>query len=302
MLLRPWAALLIALAACATTDPGPGEWEAPSPRFANLRRAAQYPWTDDGHCVVHEAANEWPVLAERCYHALDRDRVKFRDVTGKCAVASTGAAAAATGVGLCLFASPAVAVGAVIVIGTVVVAVVIKESLDAYERSASRERGNRKAQTRPSSEQEPVANTEPKPEGLGRDWLPPIPSDPSESPECKPVPVPHAGKDVPHNECADTFPPNRYPGMDVVVNGIRFDALQVGVRVLWEIKTHRFDTYKDFIRDQEIEKEIEQLRDERRAARACGYDFVVGVSTQAHRDALLVVDPALKIVVTGCKR
>ncbi|KFE66661.1 hypothetical protein DB31_8875 [Hyalangium minutum] len=114
--------------------------------------------------------------------------------------------------------------------------------------------------------------------------------------------MPHAGEDAPHNECADKFPPNRYPGMDVLVAGMRFDALQVGVRVLWEIKTHRFDTYNDFVRDQEIEKEIEQLHKELNAASACGYDFVVGVSTQAHKQALLDRDPELKIVVTGCPR
>jgi len=121
-------------------------------------------------------------------------------------------------------------------------------------------------------------------------------------PECQPILVPHAGGDVPHNECADKFPPNRYPGMDVFVGGERFDALQVGVRVLWEIKTHRFDTYADFIRGREILKELEQIEEEQDAAAACGYDFVVGVSTQAHKDALLKVLPSLKIVVTGCKR
>jgi hypothetical protein len=304
--------LLLLLSACATMDaspgeweaPRPGEWEAPRPRYANLQRAAQYPWTDDGHCVVREASNEWPILAERCFHALDRDRVRFRDVTRRCAVASAPAAAAAVpmGVALCVFASPVVVTGAVIVIGTVVVAVAIKEGMDAYERNASRERAKRTAQTRPSSEQEPVANREPTPRGLGRDWLPPISSDPTERPECRPVPVRHAGEDVPHNECADKFPPNRYPGMDVFVGGVRFDALQVGVRVLWEIKTHRFDTYPEFIRGREILKELEQIEKEQDAAAACGYDFVVGVSTQAHKDALLKVLPSLKIVVTGCKR
>jgi hypothetical protein len=295
--------LLLVLSACATLEPGTGEWEEPNPRLANLQRAAQYPWTDDGHCVAREASNEWPILAERCFHALDHDRVKFRDVTGKCAVASASAAAVGAGVGLCVFASPAVVAGAVIVIGAVVVAVAIKEGLDAYERSASRERGRPKTQTRPSSEQEPVANREPTPRGLGRDWLPPVTSDSTERrPECESVPVPRATKDAPHNECADTFPPNRYPGMDVRVNGIRFDALQVGARVLWEIKTHRFDTYNDFIRDQEIAKEYEQIKKERDAAAACGYGFVIGVSTQAHKDALLQRNRTLNIVVTGCKR
>jgi hypothetical protein len=90
--------------------------------------------------------------------------------------------------------------------------------------------------------------------------------------------------------------------MDVRVDGIRFDALQVGVRVLWEIKTHQFDTYNDFIREQEIAKEYEQIKKERDAAAACGYGFVIGVSTQSHKDALLQRNRTLNIVVTGCKR
>ncbi len=304
MLLRACVALLMLLSACATMDPGPGEMEEPSPRYANLQRAAEYPWTDDGHCVVREASTEWPILAERCFHALDHDRVRFRDVTGRCAVASAPAAAAAVpiGVALCVFASPVVVTGAVIVIGTVVVAVAIKEGLNAYERNVSRERARRKAQTQTSSEQEPVANREPKPEGLGRDRLPPISSDPSKRPECQPIPVPHAGKDDPHNECADRFPPNRYPGMDVLVGGVRFDALQVGVRVLWEIKTHQFDSYNAFIRRREIEKELDQIEKEQDAAAACGYGYVIGVSAQAHKGALLEADSSLNVVVTGCKR
>ena len=87
--------LLLLLSACATMDPIPRELENPSPRFANLQRAAQFPWTDDGHCVVREASNEWPILAERCFHALDRDRVRFRDVNRRCAVAYADAAAPA---------------------------------------------------------------------------------------------------------------------------------------------------------------------------------------------------------------
>ncbi len=187
-------------------------------------------------------------------------------------------------------------------IGAVVVATAIQEGINTYQRNAARERAKAKTQTRPSSKQEPVTKREPKPEGLGRDWLPPVSSDPTERPECRPVPVRHAGEDVPHNECADKFPPNRYPGMDVLVGGVRFDALQVGVRVLWEIKTHRFDTYTAFIRERTILEQVPLLREERDIAEACGYGFVVGVSTQAHKTALLREDPTLPIVVTGCKR
>ncbi len=166
----------------------------------------------------------------------------------------------------------------------------IKEALDAYERRGS---------------SSPTTNRKPKPEPSGQDWFPPVPTEPLERerrPECRPVPVPHAGKDDSHNECADKFPPNRYPGMDVLVGGERFDALQIGVRVLWEIKTHQFDTYNDYVREREIEREIKQLNRERKAAAACGYGFVIGVSTQAHKDALLQEDQSLNVVITGCKR
>jgi hypothetical protein len=110
----------------------------------------------------------------------------------------------------------------------------------------------------------------------GNRRAPPAPGTTVRRPECEPIPVPHAGEDAPHNECADRFPPNRYPGMDVLVGGKRFDALQVGVRVLWEIKTHQPE--------------------------ACGYGFVVGVSCAAHKAALEAQDRLLNIVVTGCKR
>jgi hypothetical protein len=207
------------------------------------------------------------------------------------------------GIGLCVLAAPEIVAGTVIVLGVVVVGVVIKEALDAYElRGNSREEVNPAPQTK-SGPQEPSANRKPKPEPSGQDWFPPVPTDSNpRRPECEPIPVRHAGEDAPHNECADKFPPNRYPGMDVFVNGERFDALQVGVRVLWEIKTHRFDTYSGFIRRREVEKELEQIQRERTAAAACGYDFVIGVSTQAHKDALIEADFSLNVVVTGCKR
>jgi uncharacterized protein DUF6310 len=291
--------LLILLSACATMDPSPGELESPSPRLANLQRAALYPWTDDGQCVVREASNEWPILAERCFHALERDRMRFRDVSKRCAVAQADAAAPAV-VALCIFAAPEIVVGAVVVIGAVVVAAAIQDGIDAYQRHASRERA--KFKTQPTPAKEPSANQTPEPKGSPTGDIFPVPDSEPRRPECEAIPVPRASKDAPHNECADKFPPNRYPGMDVSVGGIRFDALQVRVRVLWEIKTHQFDKYNAFVQEMEIKKELKQLRKERDIALACGYDFAVGVSTQEHRAALLFEEPTLNIVVTGCKR
>ncbi|ATB51208.1 DUF6310 domain-containing protein [Corallococcus macrosporus] len=302
MRLRACVALLLFLSACATSSSNPQGRAARSQRVANLQRAATLPWADGGRCVVREASNEWAVLVERCYHALDHDRIEFRDVTGRCAVASAGAAA--IGLGVCILIAPEIVIGAVIVAGTVAVAVAIKEELDAHRR-ASRERARREAQTRPSNAQERLVRREPTPEPSAQDWFPPVPAEPLERerrPECRPIPVPRASKDAPHNECADMFPPNRYPGMDVSVGGIRFDALQAGGRVLWEIKTHRFDRYNAFVREIEIRKELKQVRKEHAIAVACGYDFVIGVSTQAHKDALLREAPFLNIVVTGCTR
>ena len=308
---RPCIALLFLLSACATMDPSlgeledpsPEEWVDPGPTLANLQRAALYPWTDDGHCVVREASNEWPILAERCFYALERDRVRFRDVERKCAVASAPAAAAAVpvGVALCIFASPAIVTGAVVVIGAVVVAAAIQEGINTYQRNAARERA--KLKTQPTTAKEPLANQTPKPKGSPTGDIFPLPTDsPTDRLKCEPIPVPRASKDAPHNACADKFPPNRYPGMDVSVGGVRFDALQVGVRVLWEIKTHQFDKYNSFVQEMEIKKELKQIQTERAIAVACGYDFVIGVSTQAHKDALLDQDRTLHIVVTGCTR
>ncbi len=307
MRLRACFALLLFLSACTTTPPSPTQPAARDPRLANLQRAAKLPWTDGGRCAVREAFEPWPELAERCFHALDHDRIEFHDTTGRCAVASAGAAA--LGVGVCVLAAPEIVVGAVIVAGVVVVGFAIKEALDAYALDMGPPEVRPVPETRSVPETgpappKPAPKKRPRPEPKGPDFPPVGPTEVTERDRhrCEPVPVPHEGKDDAHNRCADQFPPNRYPGMDVLVGGVSFDALQVGVRVLWEIKTHQFETYPDFIQDKEIDKEMKQLDKERKAAAACGYDFIIGVSTDAHKLALLKRDSTFKIVVTGCKR
>lgn len=201
------------------------------------------------------------------------------------------------GVALCVFASPAVVTGAVIVIGTVVAAVAIKEALDAYELSASHESVRRNAQTRHSSAQDPVSNNAPTSRDLGRDWLPPESSDPSERPECKPFPGPPRGGNEPHNECANKVPGNNFPGQNVFVNGKHFDALTLATRTLWEVKTDNFDKHEPRSQEFFIRVKLPELRREKRLAEACGYNFAIGVRSKAHLFALRSADPSLTVVL-----
>ena len=174
--------LLLLLAACATTGPRPGEPVAHNPRITNLQRAAALPWRDDGRCVVQEAPRPWPVVVERCFHALDTSRVRFNDTEGQCPVASAGTMAVPAVVGICLLSQPYLVVGTVVVIGVVVVAVVIAEELEAHARRASRERAWTESQTRPSNKQETLAHRKPKPKGeptseeRPEPFIPPIPT------------------------------------------------------------------------------------------------------------------------------
>jgi hypothetical protein len=298
MLQRSCIVLLLLLSACATTEPSQRESLAPDPRIANLQRAARLPWTDDGHCVVREASNEWPVLAEKCYHVLDHDKVRLRDVTGRCAVASAGAAA--VGLGLCVLAAPEIIVGAIIITGVVVVAVAITEELEAYKRSSSRARGAPETQARPSTKQESSEKQTPNPEGtqLGRDWVPPLSGEPEEHrPECRPIPGPPRGGNDPHNACADKITGNSFPGFNVLVNGKHFDALVLATRTLWEVKTDNFDIHSPHSQRFFARVKLPEIRREKRLAEECGYQFVVGVKSPAHKAALLALDPDLTIVV-----
>ncbi len=261
------------------------------------------PWTDGGRCAVQEASEPWPVLAERCFHALDHDRIEFHDTTGRCAVASAGAAA--VGLGVCVLAAPELVVGAVIVAGVVVVGFAIKEALDAYELSRGRPEVRPAPETRPVTETtpaplEPSSEQKPKPGPKGLDFPPIGPIEVTERgrrPECKPVPVPHLGGNDPHNKCADLMPNNSFPGWDVFVNGKNFDALQLATRTLWDVKTDDFEKQPPRSQDFFVRIKLPELKRERALAEACGYDFVIGVRSRAHKQALFRADPTLKVVI-----
>jgi hypothetical protein len=243
-------------------------------------------------------------VVERCFPALDHDRIEFHDSTGRCAVASAGAAA--VGLGVCVLAAPEIVVGAVIVAGVVVVGFTIKEALDAYELKWAEPEDARPApETRPVPEtkpapQEPSPKQRPKPEPKGPDFPPLGPTETSERERhrrCEPIPVPHRGGDDTHDKCADKIPNNSFPGWDVLVNGKNFDALQLATRTLWDIKTDDFD--KQPLRSQRffVRMKLPELRREAKLARECGYEFIIGVRSTAHKAVLSEEDPTLKVVV-----
>jgi hypothetical protein len=109
--------------------------------------------------------------------------------------------------------------------------------------------------------------------------------------------VPHRGGDDDHNKCADKIPNNSFPGWDVFVNGKNFDVLQLATRTLWEVKTDDFGKHSPRSRRFLAEVKLPELRHEKMLAEACGYNFVVGVRSPAHKDVLLELDPDLTVVV-----
>ncbi|HZH78164.1 MAG TPA: DUF6310 domain-containing protein [Archangium sp.] len=195
--------------------------------------------------------------------------------------------------------------GAVIVAGVVVVGFAIKEALDAYELSRGRSEVKPTPETQPVPEptpapQESSPKKRPKPEPKGPDFPPVGPTEVTERdrrPECKPVPVPHMGGHDPHNNCADLMPNNSFLGWDVLVNGKAFDALQLATRTLWDVKTDDFEKQPPRSQDFFVRVKLPELKRERALAEACGYDFVIGVRSRAHKLALFRADPTLKVVI-----
>nr|WP_269770167.1 DUF6310 domain-containing protein [Cystobacter fuscus] len=69
------------------------------------------------------------------------------------------------------------------------------------------------------------------------------------------------------------------------------------------VKTDNFDTYPEALREFVIRDQLAKLRIERDLARACGFDFRVGVRSKAHKEALEEADPTfdgLIVVMNWC--
>jgi len=118
-----------------------------------------------------------------------------------------------------------------------------------------------------------------------------------DDPRCKPIPVPHRGGNNDHNKCADRIPYNSFSGWDVLVNGKQFDALQLVMRTLWEVKTDDFDIHSPRSQAFFAKVKLPEIRREARLAMECGYKFAVGVKSAAHKETLEKLDRTLTIVV-----
>jgi hypothetical protein len=109
--------------------------------------------------------------------------------------------------------------------------------------------------------------------------------------------VPPKGGHPLHNRCADNVPHNAFRGANALVNGKAFDALQPATRTLWEVKTTAIETYNSFVQEAELDKQVKETRRERALAADCGYDFRVGVRTEAHKELLEGEAPDLEGIV-----
>ncbi|MFE8597885.1 DUF6310 domain-containing protein [Archangium violaceum] len=190
--------------------------------------------------------------------------------------------------------------GAVIITGVVAVGFAIKEALDTYAEKRGRPQVRPVPESRPVPEVKPVPESRPAPPKPSPKKRPkPGPKEPDfppigpvevterDRPRCEPVPVPyHLGGNKLHDKCADRIPNNNFPGGDVFVNGKNFDALQLATRTLWEVKTDNFDIYTDDLQDIVVKSQVPKLRHERALALACGFDFHIGVRSEAHKEAL----------------
>ncbi|WP_386964982.1 DUF6310 domain-containing protein [Archangium violaceum] len=204
------------------------------------------------------------------------------------------------GLGVCVLAAPEIIVGAVIITGVVAVGFAIKEALDTYAEKRGRPQVRPVPESRPVPEVKPVPESRPAPPKPSPKKRPkPGPKEPDfppigpvevterDRPRCEPVPVPyHLGGNKLHDKCADRIPNNNFPGGDVFVNGKNFDALQLATRTLWEVKTDNFDIYTDDLQDIVVKSQVPKLRHERALALACGFDFHIGVRSEAHKEAL----------------
>jgi translation elongation factor EF-4 len=109
--------------------------------------------------------------------------------------------------------------------------------------------------------------------------------------------VPPKGGNRLHNKCADGIKFNAYRGANALVNGKAFDALQIVAGVLWEVKTDNFDSYPLALKNIVLRKNVHDFLFERELARACGFDFRVGVRSATHKAMLEIEEPQLEGVI-----
>ncbi|WP_047860758.1 DUF6310 domain-containing protein [Archangium gephyra] len=330
MRLRTWSALLVLLTACASAPasrsmPRPHPFTSTptsSPRIrlvsAPMEPAPERSWIgkadlDKARALLSRARKD---LEPRQWERLDRELTAAERAFERFSRAARTSGQAAEVVrgaeGLAQAGRASEAPLALSRVGPVLVALVLlwpsstagPESdrrppwLDAQRELEARLRdvSESSRQLMVALEAQPRVSKAPAPEPSPHNQLAPALVEEDDT-SCKPVPVPHLGGHDPHNQCADLMPDNSFPGWDVLVNGKNFDALQLATRTLWDVKTDDFDKHSRRSQQFFIEIKLPELQRERRLAEECGYGFVVGVRSEAHKIALERADRRLHVVV-----
>ena len=102
---------------------------------------------------------------------------------------------------------------------------------------------------------------------------------------CKPIPLPgHKGGPQGYRSglCADLVIGNQFPGGDVCVNGVAFDALTADTK-LWEVKVIDFTGIVDFVVDSQVTKDFDQRDRQLGALESClGFNLNWAVADGRH--------------------
>ena len=114
---------------------------------------------------------------------------------------------------------------------------------------------------------------------------------------CELIPIGfHKGGDPVHDFCADTVPPNMYPGSDICVMEKNFDA--ISGNILWETKTNNWDNANAFVRGQVVQDYISDAEKESSIARGCGFGYNFLVGDPRYTTLLLATEPAFQPALT----
>jgi hypothetical protein len=102
------------------------------------------------------------------------------------------------------------------------------------------------------------------------------------------------------NEIADVEPPNVYPGQDVMLKKITFDAQGPDITFspmgeLWEVKAHNYSEYSDENKSRSIKNIQNSIKKQRDIAENCGFHYVVALTSEEEVAIIADMNPGLDV-------